>query len=77
MTYVATQATAEAAEAAGAPTKVCPDCAETVLADARVCRFCGYEFRPSVEANLAALPVVATPEGSANPNPGHVRRSEP
>lgn len=25
-------------------TKVCPDCAETVLAQARRCRFCGYRF---------------------------------
>jgi hypothetical protein len=25
-------------------TKVCPDCAETVRAAARVCRFCGHSF---------------------------------
>jgi hypothetical protein len=25
-------------------TKTCPDCAETVLADARVCKHCGYRF---------------------------------
>src|SRR4051812_19221764 len=27
-------------------TKPCPDCAETVLADARVCKHCGYRFAP-------------------------------
>jgi Uncharacterised protein family UPF0547 len=26
------------------PTKQCPDCAETVLAAANVCRFCGHRF---------------------------------
>lgn len=28
------------------PTKTCPDCAETVLAAARVCKHCGYRFDP-------------------------------
>jgi hypothetical protein len=27
--------------------KACPDCAERVLAAARICRYCGYEFRPA------------------------------
>jgi ribosomal protein S27E len=27
-------------------TKKCPDCAETVLSDARVCKHCGYRFAP-------------------------------
>lgn len=27
--------------------KICPDCAETVLSEARVCRFCGYRFAPA------------------------------
>jgi hypothetical protein len=26
------------------PTRTCPDCAETVLAATRRCRYCGYEF---------------------------------
>lgn len=28
----------------GVPTKVCPDCAETVLAEARICKHCRLEF---------------------------------
>jgi hypothetical protein len=32
------------------PLKVCPDCAESVQAAARVCRFCGYEFAPPPSA---------------------------
>jgi hypothetical protein len=31
----------------GRPTKRCPDCAEEVLADARICRFCRHEFWPA------------------------------
>jgi hypothetical protein len=35
------------AGAVGEPaTKICPDCAETVLAAARICRFCKHEFQP-------------------------------
>jgi hypothetical protein len=29
--------------------KRCPECAETVLAAARVCRYCGYRFEPPAE----------------------------
>jgi hypothetical protein len=32
------------------PTKTCPDCAESVLAAARKCRFCGYRFEGPVPA---------------------------
>jgi hypothetical protein len=28
--------------------KVCPDCAESVLAEARVCKHCGFRFEPKV-----------------------------
>jgi hypothetical protein len=33
-----------AAPPAGLPTKACPECAETVLAAARICRHCRYRF---------------------------------
>ena len=33
-----------AAQAPARPTRACPDCAETVLAEARVCKHCGYRF---------------------------------
>lgn len=30
--------------------KLCPDCAEEVRADARICRFCRHEFEPISES---------------------------
>lgn len=36
-----------AAWEAAKTTKKCPDCAETILADAHVCKHCGYRFAPS------------------------------
>lgn len=40
----------------GPETKICPDCAESVLAPARKCRFCGYRFdRPRAGAAQSLL----------------------
>jgi hypothetical protein len=33
-----------------AETKICPDCAESVKAAARVCRFCGHRFEQSTRS---------------------------
>ena len=30
----------------GPSTKICPDCAEKIKLDARVCRYCGYRYPP-------------------------------
>ena len=39
---------ADGAASVEAQTKKCPDCAETILADAKVCKHCGYRFAPGV-----------------------------
>jgi rRNA maturation endonuclease Nob1 len=41
-------------------TKKCPDCAETILADAKVCKHCGYRFTATTSA--AAAPKPAAPK---------------
>ena len=46
-----------AAKQAGPRTRKCPDCAESVLLDARICRFCRYEFPP--DRDLEPAPPVA------------------
>jgi hypothetical protein len=35
------------AQAAEADTKPCPDCAERVKLEAKICRFCRHEFEPA------------------------------
>jgi hypothetical protein len=41
------------------PMKACPDCAELVLAAARKCRYCGYEFRPAAAPAPANISLFA------------------
>lgn len=42
--------------AAPAATKQCPDCAETILADAHVCKHCGYRLDPPVTDMPPSVP---------------------
>ena len=41
-------------------TKVCPDCAERIKAEARICRFCRYEFAPPTSRDQSELDQDAT-----------------
>lgn len=43
----------ESYQSGGRRTKTCPDCAETVLAAARVCKHCGYEFNEGPAAEVS------------------------
>jgi hypothetical protein len=47
VTYVRNPPASPPAASLERDTKRCPDCAEDVLADARLCRFCRHEFWPS------------------------------
>jgi hypothetical protein len=38
-------------------TKICPDCAETILQEARICRFCRHECRPAMPEQPAPFAV--------------------
>jgi hypothetical protein len=42
------------ASAADRVTKKCPDCAETILSDANVCKHCGYRFAEAAKGSPAA-----------------------
>jgi ribosomal protein L37AE/L43A len=45
-------------------TKRCPDCAETVLAAAKVCKHCGYRFAPTAtEHETVSAKLIAEAEG--------------
>lgn len=45
-----------APQAVRAATKKCPDCAETVLAAAKVCKHCGYRFAPPSAPETVMIP---------------------
>lgn len=49
-------------------TKKCPDCAETILADAKVCKHCGYRFAPAATSS-APSPAPAQPTNRPKPAP--------
>jgi hypothetical protein len=64
-------------DASGAPalveaaTKKCPDCAETVLADAKVCKHCGYRFARAADGTGRSKPTSPQPQPPQPPATPH------
>jgi hypothetical protein len=68
---------ADAPPLAQAATRKCPDCAETVLVDAKVCKHCGFRFVPAKKLAPSAKPVPAkklAPSAIPKPPPGVLAR---
>jgi hypothetical protein len=59
----------------GARTKKCSDCAETVLADAKVCKHCGYRFAPAADGKAQSKPT--SPEPQPHPKPRKTPEAKP
>src|SRR5262245_36133081 len=51
----------------GDDSKTCPECAETVKADAAICRFCKYDFVTGKGARQQAAAAQPRPSGGLNP----------
>ena len=49
-------ANGDSGEARGGPTRKCPECEESILIDAKVCRYCGNRDLPEIE--VAPKPTV-------------------